>query len=246
MAGLRGSPRESRVHIVIAEDEPVIAQRLERLARKILCHDAPMIERAPDLATALKLLCGRDTPILILDLNLAGEDGFSLVREAAAQPCRTIVVSANTDRAMEAFELGVVDFVAKPFTEERLALALQRAKESSGERTRHLAVSQAGKVDLIPLASIAAIHGDDDYSSIETLDGRRHLHQKTLAALMEVLPPAFRRIHRSHIVNLPHAKRIVTDGNGNRHVLLSNGSTVAISRGQAKDLARDITAADES
>jgi DNA-binding LytR/AlgR family response regulator len=229
------------VYIVIAEDEPIIAQRLARQARNILRNDAPVVECAPDLATALKLLAGRDTPILILDLNLAGRDGFSLVREAAAQPCRTIVVSANTDRAMEAFELGVVDFVAKPFTEERLALALQRARESSGGRARHLAVAQAGKVDLVPLGSIAAIHGDDDYSSIETLEGRRYLHQKTLSALMEVLPQTFRRIHRSHIVNLAHARRIATDPNGNRHVLLSNGSRVPISRGQAKDLARDIT-----
>ena len=229
------------MHLVIAEDEPIIAQRLARLARNILRNEAPLIECAPDLPTALKLLSGRDTPILILDLNLSGQDGFSLLREAAAQPCRTIVVSANTDRAMEAFELGIVDFVAKPFTEERLALALQRAKESSGARTRHLAVTQAGKVDLIPLTSIAAIHGDDDYSSIETLEGRRYLHRKTLSALLEVLPKTFRRIHRSHIINLAYARSIVTDASGNRHVLLSNGSQVPISRGQARELAQDIT-----
>jgi DNA-binding LytR/AlgR family response regulator len=227
------------MHVVIAEDEPVIAQRLARLTRNILQNDAAVIECAPDLRSALRLLTGRDQPILILDLNLAGDDGFALVRDAVAQPCRTIVVSANTDRAMEAFELGVVDFVAKPFTEERLALALRRARESTGERTRYLAVSQAGKVELIPLPSVAAIHGDDDYSSIETLEGRKYLHSKTLAALMEVLPPTFRRVHRSHIVNIAHAQRIVTDKSGARRVVLSNGSSVPISRGQAKDLVRD-------
>jgi DNA-binding LytR/AlgR family response regulator len=228
------------VHVVIAEDEPVIAQRLMRLTRNILQNDAAVVECAPDLRSALRLLTGRDQPVLILDLNLGGEDGFALVRDAVAQPCRTIVVSANTDRAMEAFELGVVDFVAKPFTEERLALAFRRAQESTGERTRYLAVSQAGKVELIPLPSVAAIHGDDDYSSIETLDGRKHLHSKTLTALMEVLPATFRRVHRSHIVNLAHVLRIVTDKQGARRVMLSNGSSVPISRSQAKDLARDV------
>jgi DNA-binding LytR/AlgR family response regulator len=228
------------VHVVIAEDEPVIAQRLVRLTRSILQNDAAVVECAPDLRSALRLLTGRNQPVLILDLNLGGEDGFALVRDAVAQPCRTIVVSANTDRAMEAFELGVVDFVAKPFTEERLALALRRAKESTGERTRYLAVSQAGKVELVPLSSVAAIHGDDDYSSIETLDGRKHLHSKTLAALMEVLPATFRRVHRSHIVNLAHVQRIVADKHGARRVMLSNGSSVPISRSQAKELARDV------
>jgi len=203
-----------------------------------------LIECATDLPSALKLLSGRDHPVLILDLNLSGEDGFALVRKALAQPCRTIVVSANTDRAMEAFELGVVDFVAKPFTEERLSLALQRAKDGGRERNRHLVASHAGRVELIPLESIAAIHGDDDYSSIETLDGRRQLHAKTLAALLEVLPPTFRRVHRSHIVNLAHARRIITKPTGSRSVELSNGTRVPISRGQAKALARDMVRAE--
>ena len=228
------------MHVVIAEDEPVIAQRLARLTRKILRNEAAVIECAADLPSALKLLGGRDHPVLLLDLNLSGEDGFTLVRKAVAQPCRTIVVSANTDRAMEAFELGVVDFVAKPFTEERLALALQRARNSGRERNRHLVVSHAGRVELIPLESIAAIHGDDDYSSIETLEGRRYLHAKRLAALLEVLPPTFRRVHRSHIVNLAHARRVITKPSGSRSVELSNGTQVPISRGEAKALAQDM------
>jgi DNA-binding LytR/AlgR family response regulator len=227
------------MHIVIAEDEPMVAQRIARLTRNILGNNSALIECAADLAGALKLLKGRDHPVLILDLNLSGEDGFALVRQALAQPCRTIVVSANTDRAMEAFELGVVDFVPKPFSEERLALALQRAREGGRERAGHLVTSHAGKVELIPLEGIAAIHGDDDYSAIETLDGRRHLHAKTLAALLEVLPPTFRRVHRSHIVNLTYAKQIVAKPSGSRLVVLSNGSRVPISRAEAKVLAQD-------
>jgi DNA-binding LytR/AlgR family response regulator len=243
MGGLHRHSEDHGVHVVIAEDEPVIAQRLARLTRKILGDDAAVIECAADLRSALKLLAGRDHPVLILDLNLAGEDGFALVREAVAQPCRTIVVSANTDRALEAFELGVVDFVAKPFAEERLAVALQRAREGGGKRNRHLAVSHAGRVELIPLESIAAIHGDDDYSSIETLEGRRYLHSKTLRAMLDVLPSNFRRIHRSHIVNLVHARRIVMERSGSRSVELSSGSRVPISRGEATRLARDIVGA---
>ena len=228
------------MHVVIAEDEPMVAQRLVRLTRNILRNDAAFIECAADLTSALNLLSGRDHPVLILDLNLAGEDGFALVSQALVQPCRTIVVSDNTDRAMEAFELGVVDFVAKPFTEERLALALQRAKEGGRERNGRLVTSHAGKVELIPLETIAAIHGDDDYSSIETLEGRRYLHARTLIALLEMLPSTFRRVHRSHIVNLAYAKRIVTKPSGSRAVELSNGTQVPISRAEAKALARDI------
>ena len=228
-----------RLDVVIAEDEPLIAQRLARLTRHILGNDVRTIQCAADFPSACKFLVGGAQPLLILDLNLAGEDGFALLREALAQPFRTIVVSARTDRVLEAFELGVVDFVAKPFTEERLALALRRAQESVGKRTRYLAVSLAGQVQLISLDSIVAIHGDDDYSSIETLDGRRHLHRKTLAALIEVLPSTFKRIHRSHIVNLSHVQRILTEEGGARQVQLSNGTRVPLGRAYAGELSRD-------
>jgi DNA-binding LytR/AlgR family response regulator len=229
------------LHVVIVEDEPVIAQRLTRLTSRILGTAASGIECAADISSALTLLADEGKSLLLLDLNLAGEDGFALLRQAVARPCQTVVVSANTDRAMEAFELGVADFVAKPFTEERLALAIGRAQERIGhERTRYLAVSLAGRMELIPLDTVVAIHGDDDYSNIETLDGRRHLHRKTLTALMELLPGTFRRVHRSHIVNLAHVERIVTHDGGRRSVLLATGTDVPLSRSYLGELSDDL------
>jgi two-component system, LytTR family, response regulator LytT len=227
--------------VVIIEDEPLIAQRLVRLTRKLLGRDVSSVECAADLASAAVLLPGHENLVLLLDLNLSGEDGFALLRQALAQPCQTIVISANTARAMEAFELGVVDFVPKPFTEERLASAFQRARERAGqERVRYLAVTLAGKLELIPLDSVVAIHGDDDYSSIETLDGRRHLHRKTLSALLEVLPPTFKRVHRSHIVNLSHVVKILTHAGGRRTVVLPNGVTVPATRSHMDKLSDDV------
>lgn len=228
-----------KLDIVIVEDEPLIAQRLARLTRQILGNEAGAIECAADFHGARKFLVHPDRSLLLLDLSLAGEDGFALLREALAQPCRTIVVSARTDRALEAFDLGVIDFVAKPFTAERLALALKRAQESIVKRTPYLAVLLAGQVQLIPLDTVAAIHGDDDYSSVETVDGRRHLHGKTLSALMEALPPTFRRVHRSHIVNLAHVERILTQESGARQIQLSNGTRVPIGRAYANALSSD-------
>ena len=64
--------------------------------------------------------------LLFLDLNLNREDGYELLEEVAAESFHTIIVSAYKDRAIRAFEYGVLDFVAKPYTEERLSLAIQR------------------------------------------------------------------------------------------------------------------------
>lgn len=226
------------MHVLVVEDETLIARRIERMVRDILGDRLQRIECAPDMEGAIAQLESGEVSLMLLDLNLSGRDGFDILRRALAESFPTIVISANTDRAIEAFELGVLDFVPKPFTIDRLAKALGRIDgHSADRRARFLAVSVAGKIDLVPVDSVIAIHGDDDYSSIETLDGRRHLHKKTLTSLEGLLPRQFERVHRSHIVNMAHAQRIVSQSAGGRAIRLSNGSVVPIGRSYAKALA---------
>lgn len=229
------------MHVVILEDEAIVARRLARLTREILGDALHSLHCVADLPSAARLLQDHRNALLFLDLNLAGQDGFEVLRQALAEPFQTVIVSANTDRAIEAFELGVIDFVAKPFSAERLTKAIDRVRQGARqEKARYLAVSLAGKVEMIPIASVVAIHGDDDYSSIEGGDGRRHLHKKTLTALECVLPQEFRRVHRSHIVNLQHVDRMLTLDGGARVILLKNGTRVPVSRAGAKALSSDL------
>ena len=229
------------MRIVIVEDEVVVARRIERLAQRILGAKLERVDLAATLGAAAEVLRSVQDATVLLDLNLSGEDGFELLRRAAAEPFQTIVISANTDRAVEAFELGIVDFVAKPFTEERLAKALARlggGDRAEGRQAAFLAVTLAGRVDLVAIDSVVAIHGADDYSELETVDGRRHLHKKTLAALERLLPPQFKRVHRSHIVNQKFARELAADEGGRRTLKLANGSRVPVSRAYAAELRR--------
>ena len=221
------------MRIVIIEDEAVVARRIERLARRILGPKLERVDVAGGLGAAVELLERVEDAAVLLDLNLAGEDGFEVLRRAVAEPFQTIVVSASTDRAVEAFDLGIVDFVAKPFTEERLAKAFARLashERGEGRPPAFLAVTLAGRVNLVAVESIVAIHGADDYSELETADGRRHLHKKTLTLLERLLPPHFQRVHRSHIVDLRLVRELDTDASGRRSLKLANGSCVPVSR----------------
>lgn len=227
------------MHIVIVEDEVVVARRIERLARRILGARLERVDMAASLGAAVEVLRSAQDAAVLLDLNLGGEDGFELLRRAVAEPFQTIVISANTDRAVEAFELGIVDFVAKPFTEERLARSFARLRgvdRAEGRQPAFLAVTLAGRVDLVAIDSVVAVHGADDYSELETADGRRHLHKKTLTALERLLPPSFKRVHRSHIVNLRFARELGSDDSGRRALALANGSRVPVSRAYVAEL----------
>lgn len=138
------------VSLLIVEDEPIVAQRVERLCREILSDQLAQCLVAGSTAEAFNLLDANTIDLTLLDLNLAGQDGFDLLRRFAARPAHTIVVSAETTRAIEAFDLGVLDFVAKPFTKERLEKAIDRflkpdAKLERSAKQLHLKQAQGLK-----------------------------------------------------------------------------------------------------
>jgi DNA-binding LytR/AlgR family response regulator len=197
------------MNIAIVEDETVVARRLERMVRDIVGEAD--INVAPTVGSALQLLRVRSIDLLFLDLNLQGNDGFRVLEEAAAAPFQTIVVSAHHEQALRAFEYGVTDFVAKPWSEERLRLAIDRAaSREPRERARMLVVRKGRELRTIAVASIVFIRGADDYAELHLADGSVHLHEKSLSALGSLLPEGFARVHRSYIANTAHARGLRT------------------------------------
>ena len=220
------------MRILIAEDEPLVRQRLLRLCAEY----AGMRARFDSAATyeeASERLQASVYDGLLLDLNLEGEDGFALLREAVAGAFHTIVVSAHQDRALEAFELGVLDFVAKPFSRERLGQALERLLNVGryrGGGARFLGVWRAHGVAVVELAEVLWIRADGDHSEVRLQSGRSELHDKSLLRLCAILPPSFVRCHRSYLVNLSHVAT-VNVASGSRYTLtLRDGSQLPVGR----------------
>src|SRR4051812_25265838 len=190
--------------ILIVEDEPLVAARLGRMLGEGLGEKLVSLGCFSSFEEARHGLNSQLCDVLFLDLNLHGDDGMALLTEAAAGSFQTIIVSANTDRAIDAFEHGVLDFVAKPFTRERLAQALGRLQSSGSpaQAVRFLAIKKTGGIDIVPVATVKFIRGADSYAEVVTADGRTHLSSKTLEALAAVLPGEFIRIHKSYLVRL--------------------------------------------
>lgn len=199
------------VKILIVEDEAPAARRLRRLVADILAVDAQEIAIADTIDEAFAALADRAFDLLLLDLDLAGRDGFALLRGACAGRLATIIVSANIDRAIEAFDHDVVDFVAKPVLLERLKRALSRAADARKDDF-HVMVRAPGRVEIIDARSIIRISGAGDYVEIIAKAGRRFLHHEKLDALERRLPKSFVRTHRSHIVNTERVARLRASG----------------------------------
>ncbi len=197
------------MRILIVEDEHMVAKALSRMTREIIGPDLRLLETVLCVSDAEEFLTDHEVDVLMLDLNLGGESGFELLAGMVARNFQTIIVSANTDQALTAFEYGVVDFVAKPFTEERLKQALgklggagQGNKHTGAGKAQFLGVRHAGKTQLIQVADIVRLKADDKYCEIILKNGSNFFHEKSLGQLMLLLPDNFQRIHKSHGVNL--------------------------------------------
>lgn len=225
--------------ICIVEDEPLIAKRIERTLREIISSKALKIITKFSLEEAIHYVQEHSIDLLLLDLNLNGKNGFDLLKYAVSGSFHTIVISAYSEKAIEAYEYGVLDFVPKPFTIERLEKAVNRFENCDNKDNypaKYVAVRKNEKLLLIKVNEIAYIKGAGIYSEIVLESGQTELHDKPLNRLLAILPSNFTRIHKSYIVNLDCVKNFLAHGGSKYELELSDGKVLPVSRIKYKEL----------
>ncbi len=225
------------MRVLIVEDEKRIAKRIMRMTADYLRHTPHEILTAEDLDEAEEVFAQEKIDLVLLDLNLNGESGFELLKPLVAEAFDTIIISANHDMALKAFEFGVLDFVPKPFSRERLEKAFNRLStlESTTE-VSFLAVKKKGGLKVIRLEDISYIQGADIYSKLVLRDGNTELHNKPLEKLEHLLFPQYERIHRSYLVPFHEIKEILVMPGSIYRVVLYDGTIIPIGRSRYKKL----------
>ena len=213
-----------RVSAVIADDEPLLrAQLRARLARLW-----------PELAVVHEMENGRDVEgviaqhaptLFFLDIHMPGVNGLEAARTVGKR-AHVVFVTAFDEYAVQAFEQGAVDYVLKPFNEERLALTVARLKERLGsspqpleslledlasrlaprsaEHLRWIKASVGPNVRLIPVEEVLFFQSDEKYTRVVTSEAES-LIRKPIRELLEELDPAkFWQVHRATIVNVDY------------------------------------------
>ncbi len=228
-----------RKHILIVEDEKIIAERIHRLAKEILMGKPIKFSLISHIENAFTFLSKHNIDLLLLDLNLNGEDGFQLLQRMMAKGFQTIIISAHDNKAIQAFEYGVLDFVPKPFTKERLKMAFSRwlTEDSYSDiPTKYLSVQVRGNLRLVEVDQLKFIKGSGSYSELYLKSGKKELHGKSMDSLFQILPSKFERIHRSYILNLDCLSRIQVHQGGKYEAVLNDGSLLPIGRSRYKEL----------
>ncbi|GGF55632.1 LytR/AlgR family response regulator transcription factor [Alteromonas lipolytica] len=229
------------MNILIVEDEYLVSQRLSRLICRVSenNHWECNIRQAYSLAEAKRCLSNNPVDALFLDLNLQNDDGFKLL-ENQPSTLKCIVVSALSERAIEAFDYDVIDFVAKPFVEERIQKAMKKLRESfSLSSCDFLTVDVRGEKQKIPIDEICYIKASGHYSELYCLNDKTYLSEIGLNALSEALGNSILRVHKSYSVPFKQVCKLISQ-EGSKYLLqLKCDTTIPVSRGKA-GLIRDL------
>lgn len=225
--------------ILIVEDEIHISKLLEKQVSEVLRDKDPEITRIPFYEEAITFLEKNEIDVLLLDLNLSGKDGFELLKFLSAGAYHTIIVSAYKDRAIEAFEYGVLDFVPKPFTPERLKKAFSRIEDvetKPDHPTKYYATRRRGRLHLVDDDDVAYFQAFGHYSKVHLKNGKEELHDKSLVQLLPLLSEDYERVHKSYILKMSEIKDILVYEGGKYQIELKNGEIIPLGRARYKTI----------
>lgn len=243
---------KTRITALIVDDEP-LARAFVRLLLKNEA-EIEIIGEAGNGRDAAILINEKKPDLLFLDVQMPEMDGFSLLKTLDAKTMPAVVfTTAYEEYAIRAFEFHAIDYLLKPFDEDRFEKAVGRAKEILGDRVQRddettqikellkiveekpqylerLLIKLNGRIVFLKTAEIDWIKADDKYVQIYA-GSRSHLVRQTLGAMKTQLDPQrFLQIHRSAIINLERLKELQPLLSGEYIVILENGARITVSR----------------
>ena len=220
--------------VLIADDEPVARQVLREHVEAI-----PQLEVAGEASTGketLQRILELDPDVVLLDQQMPELDGLAVVRSLrGAHTPLIIFVTAHERHALEAFEVGAVDYLLKPVRRERLEKALDKARRQmkshpAAQAPKKIVGRRGADLYLLDPAEIVAFQADGELVHIITT-GQRYLSDHSLKALEERLErPRFRRVHRGTLINTDHLRKISPLSSRRWLLKMSNGFEAVVSK----------------
>jgi len=234
-----------KLKTIIIDDEKLARDIVKRYAAKIDMLE--IIEECGNGFDGIKAINSQKPDLIFLDIQMPKLNGFEMLELLEEKP-KIIFTTAFDQYALKAFDVNAIDYLLKPFSEERFAEAvnkvLKEQTDANNERVEKLKshideeiefldrviVKQNQKINIIPIDKVSYFEAQDDYVMIHTDDGK-YLKQKTMKYFEDHLDPKnFIRIHRSAIVNIDRVKEIELFDKDSYKAILKDGTKLSVSR----------------
>jgi two-component system LytT family response regulator len=242
------------MRVLIVDDEPLARTALESVLRART--DIESVDSAVDAFEALDLLQQRPYDVLLLDIRMPEFSGIELadrLKKRKAPVPSIIFVTAHDQHAVTAFEKHAVDYVLKPFLDERIHDALDTAaRRTQTERAARLtellpqlesltkssriAIKTKGSILFVDPADIAIVEAQGNYVLLQRLSGSYLLRESISTMAQKLEPYGFIRIHRSVLVNTSFVEEIHPWTTGEYVLRIKGGKELTVSRTYKKNL----------
>jgi two-component system LytT family response regulator len=245
------------IRVLIVDDEAPARQRLSDLLSQD--SDVSSVQEAGDGETAVRMIVSESPNLVLLDVQMPELNGLEVIEAVGTEKMPlTVFVTAYDQHAISAFEANALDYLLKPFSDERFETMLTRVKRRCDDlhlrdfgqnlaqvlrfqatETRYLdrlAIKIDGITRFVRAVDIDWIEASGVYVTLHA-SGKAVLYRSSLADLEQSLDPVrFLRIHRSAIVNIESIVQLETLSHGEFEVLLKDGSHPRISRNYRSSL----------
>ena len=235
--------------IIIVDDEPLARSIIREYLQKY--PELEIVQECSDGFEGVKAIQQHQPDLIFLDIQMPKINGFEMLELLDERPA-VIFTTAFDEYAIRAFEAHAIDYLLKPFNQERFDKAIQKWRDQAGgaqkntnelletasqspSQSRRVVVKTGSKIKIIPAQDIFFLEAADDYVKVHTQEGS-FLKNKTMNHFEKTLDPQqFVRSHRSYIVNVQQITRIDPYEKDNHIAILKSGGRVPVSRnGYAK------------
>jgi two-component system LytT family response regulator len=228
------------IRALIVDDEPLARQRVRFFLERH--RDIEIAGECADGEEVILMAPHLAPDLLFLDVDMPRTGAFAALGALGAEQRPAVIfITAHEEFALDAFEANAVDYLVKPFSQERFDRALERARRflAPGNEpepepaipSRHrerFAVRVRGQVILIKAETIQWIGAEGNYARLYT-GAESFLIRDSLQKLESQLDPnTFVRVHRSGIVNIEKVKKLVTAEDGGFSIVLQNDASVSL------------------
>ena len=245
------------IRAAIVDDEPLARHRIRGLLAE--AGDVEVIAECANGKEAIEALVESPPDVLFLDVQMPEINGFDVLQAIGVDHVPVVVfVTAHDQFALRAFEAHALDYLLKPFDDERFEAALQRARQRIREQQvgdldrrlrafleevredrgylQRLVVPTGQRSVVVRTDQIDWIEAERNYIRLHVGD-RGYLLRENLSRIESALDPTtFCRIHRSTIVNIDRIEAIETLLRGEYQVVLHDGTKLTSGRGYRRNL----------
>ena len=230
--------------IITIDDEPLARSIVKEYLQKY--PELEVVQECNDGFEGFKAIQQHHPDLIFLDIQMPKINGFEML-ELLDQAPGVIFTTAFDEYAIKAFEAHAIDYLLKPFSQERFDKAIQKWKEQkvssqkntedlletashSPAQSQRIVVKTGSKIKIIPVHDVLYLEAADDYVKVHTQEGN-FLKNKTMSHFEKTLDPQqFVRSHRSYIINIQQITRIDPYEKDNHVAILKSGAKVPVSR----------------